>query len=159
MRAMERCLCSCTSGSAARGEAPRHTSRFRGPPRKATQNCKGMVWTSSEFVSLFISMANWFRAVLVPITAQAQLQNSNGSHILGTALLPLFLYHRADMRYMQLIWQIYRFKNSLASSVLITGKFSNLSVHVDLKVGLASFVNAVTCLSHAWCSAMKLFLQ
>lgn len=104
---------------------------------------------TSEIVSLFVSRASWFRAVLVPIIAQAQLQNSNGIHILGTALLPFFLNHWADMQYMQLIWQVYRFKNNLASSVHVFGNCSNLSIHVDLKVSLASFVNAVTCLSHA----------
>lgn len=156
---MERCLCSCKKGSTTYWEALCHTRRFKGRLRKTTQNCKGMAQTTSEIVSLFISRASWFRAVLVPITAQAQLQNSNGTHILGTALLPLFLYHRTDMQYMQLIWQIYRFKNNLALSVRIIGNFSNLSIRVDLKAGLASFVNAVTCLSHAWCPVIKLFFQ
>ena len=109
-RAMERCLRSCKRGSATCWEALCHTRRFKGPLRKTTQNCKGMAQTTSAIVSLFISRASWFRAALVPITAQAQLQNSNGTHILGTALLPLFLYHWADMQYMQLIWQIYRFR-------------------------------------------------
>jgi len=148
-RAAERCLCSYQRGSTTHWEAPRYTRMFKGPLRKTTQNCKGMAQTTSEIASLFISSVSWFRAALLPITAQAQPQNSNGTHILGTALLPLFLYHRADMLYTQMIWQIYRFKNNLASSVRIVGNFSNLSIRVDLKAGLASFVNAVTCLSHA----------
>lgn len=136
-------------GSSACWEAPCYTARFKGPLRKTTQNCKGMARVTSEIVSLFISRADWFRAVLVPITAPAQLQNSNGTHILGAALLPLFLYHRADTQDTQLIWQIYRFKTNLASSACIFGNFSSLSIRVDLEAGLASFVNAVTCLSHA----------
>lgn len=96
---------------------------------------------------------------LVPIKAQVQLQNSNGTHILGTAFLPLFLYHRVNSQYMQLIWQIYGFQNNLALAVHIIGNFSNLSIRVDLRAGLASFVNAVICPSHACCPVIKLFLQ
>lgn len=149
--ATEGCLRSCKRGSTTCWEAPCHARRFKGPLKKTTHNCKGMAQTTSEIISFFVSRAGWLRAALVPIKAQAQLQNSNGTHILGSALLPAFLYHRADTQYMQLIWQISRFKNNLASSVHIVGNFSNLSIRVDLKAGLASFVNAVTCLSHAWC--------
>lgn len=142
--------------SAPAKEAMPHVGKRRFTPEgskaplgKQPRIVRGMAQTTSEIVSLFVSRASWFGAVLVPITAQAQLQNSNGTHILGTALLSLFLYHQADTQYMQLIWQIYRFKNNLASSIQIIGNFSNLSIRVDLKAGLASFENAVTCLSHA----------
>lgn len=94
---------------------------------------------------------------LVPIKAQVQLQNSNSTHILGTAFLPLFLYHQVNSQYVQLIWQIYGFQNNLAPAVHIIGNFSNLSICVDLKAGLASFVSAVICPSHACCPVMKLF--
>lgn len=157
--AMARCLCSCKRGRDTCWEPLLHTKEFKGPIMKTAQSCKRMTQTTSEIISLLVCRAGGFRAVLVPITARTQLPNSNGTHILGRALLPLFLYHRTDTQYMQLIWQIYRFKSNLASSVHIVGKFSNLSIHVDLKASLASFVNAVTCPSHAWCLVIKLFLQ